>query len=124
MRIIMAALSVFLITPFALGQAGGGLNKDARVKEELRKLWIETQEAGSKRDRAALERVYADEFLFIHSTGGRENKTEWINGILSVSSYSPAPVPEFDQLQVYGDAAIQVSRKRRTGNDNLCEERR
>ena len=106
MRILMAAFSVFLMTPFALGQAGGDPNKDVRVKEELRKLWLANQEAGSKKDRAALERVYADEFLFIHSTGGRENKTEHINAILSISSYSPAPVPEFDQLHVYGDVAV------------------
>jgi len=106
MSILFAVIFVFFMTPFALAQAGGDLKKDTRVKEDLRKLWLEVQDAGSHRDRAALERLYADEFLFIHSTGGRENKTETINGILAISSRRPVPPPTFDELLVYGDLAV------------------
>ena len=106
MRTLIAAVSVLLITPFALGQGSGDSSNYAKVKEEIRKLWGELQEAGAKRDRATLERLVADEFIFIHSTGGRENKAERINSILSITSYRAVPLPPLDQFYVYGDVAV------------------
>jgi hypothetical protein len=109
MRILIAALSLFLLAPSAPGQASGNPSRAHETKEELRKLFSELNEAIIKHDRAALERIYADEFQFIHSTGSVIDKASQISGILANSpalSSSPVPVPSFDQLRVYGDVAV------------------
>jgi hypothetical protein len=85
------------------------------VKEELKKLWAVAQTAAQKKDRQTLERVYADEFLFIHSSGEVDNKSLWINNILSIQNYSIAPAPTFDELYVYGEAAVLRVKGRNTG---------
>jgi len=81
-------------------------NKTANTKQELEKLWINMQDASVKKDRKSLESFYADEFLFIHSSGQEDNKQRRIDAILSVNDYKPAPMPSFEELYVYGDVAI------------------
>ncbi len=119
MRILITVAAVFLLAPVALGQASSDPN--AGVKEALQKLFSELNEAIWKRDRAALERVYADEFQFVHTTGGVVNKAAQINGIMSndpVSS-APLPTPSFDQLLVYGDVAILRTAGRGVAGTNI-----
>jgi hypothetical protein len=81
-------------------------SKIAKVKEELQKLWTEIQDAAVKKDRNTLERIYAPEFIFIHSTGQEDNKQRRIDNTLSINDYSPAPLPSFDELYVYGEVAV------------------
>jgi hypothetical protein len=121
MRTLITIAAVFLLAPVALGQASSVPNTEGEVKEALRKLFSELNEAIYKRDRAALERVYADEFQFVHSTGGVVNKAAQINGIMSndpVSS-APVPTPSFDQLLVYGDVAILRTSGRWVAGTNI-----
>ena len=61
-------------------------------------MFSDLNEAISKRDRFALERVYADEFQFVHTTGGVVDKTAQINNILANDRPSTAPVgtPTFE----------------------------
>src|SRR4029078_5140591 len=96
---------IFFISVYGHAQLSTSTNIDS-VKEELKKLWIKAQDAGLKKDRKTLEAVYGDEFIFIHSSGEVNNRAEWINRILSIENYSPAPLPSFDELYVYGDAAL------------------
>jgi hypothetical protein len=76
------------------------------VRQELKKLWVEAQDAALKKDRKALERIYGDEFIFIHSSGEANTKAEWISRILSIENYTAAPMPSFDELYVYRDVAL------------------
>jgi len=39
------------------------------VKDDLKKLWYEAQDAALKRVRAAPERIYGDEFIVIQASG-------------------------------------------------------
>ena len=121
MRILITVAAVFLLTPVALGQVSSSPNKEAEVKEALQKLFSELNEAISKRDRAALERVYADEFQFVHSTGGVINKAAQIDGIMSNDPVSSAPVltPSFDHLLVYGDVAVLRTSGRGVAGTNI-----
>lgn len=77
-----------------------------KAKEELQKLWNDMQDAAVKKDRKALESFFADEFVFIHSSGQEDNKQRRIASILSITDYTPAPMPSFDELFVYGDVAV------------------
>jgi hypothetical protein len=106
-KMLTGMVLFMLLSPLAFGQTTKEPN-DSRIKEELRKLLSDLNEAIAKRDRAALERIYADEFLFVHTTGGVVDKTAQINNILANDRTSTAPVstPTFEGLLVYGDMVI------------------
>jgi hypothetical protein len=116
MRTLTTVTIVLLLTAVASAQASNDANKQAKVKEELQKLFADLNEATLKKDRAALERIYADEFQYIRPTGGVSNKTAHINGIVSNDPISSTPVatPSFDQLVVYGDIAVSRNTLRGT----------
>jgi len=95
-----------LLNTLVYSQSATSPNNTNKVKNELETLWNNMQDAAVKKDRKALESFYADEFLFIHSSGQEDNKQRRIDAILSVNDYKPAPMPSFDELYVYGDVAI------------------
>ena len=106
MRILIVLAIVLSLTTVASAQAHGDNN--SKVKEELQKLFADLNEAIVKKDRAALERIYADEFLFVHGNGYVVNKADQIKRILSNDpiSSTPIPAPALDDLKTYGDVAI------------------
>ena len=81
---------------FAQATGASGRKPQARVpdtKQEVMNFERGWWEAYAKRDRAALERILADEFLgFDTDTGDPETKTQWIDGAMAknyrVDSYS------------------------------------
>ena len=97
---------VCLTSSLTLGQTSAGQGKDDKVKEELRKFHADYQEAASKRDRAALERIFADGYAWVQGNGRVTSKAQLIDNILGNTSQFSAPTPSFDQLTVYGDTAI------------------
>lgn len=119
-KILAGIFLVLLVSPSAFGQITGEPSNSS-IKEELRKLFSDLNEAISKRDRPALERIYADEFQFVHTTGGVADKTAQINNILANDRPSTAPVatPTFEGLLVYGDMAIFRTLERGVAGTNI-----
>lgn len=117
MRAFLLLVFVFLVSPLALGQASTGHDKDAKAKEELRKLYLEYNEAGSKRDRAALERLFAEGYVWVQGNGNVISKTKHIDNILSNDGQFSIPVLPLDQLSVYGDMAVLRVTGSRSGGD-------
>lgn len=107
MRIIGAIAVVLLLTSVALPQVRSDQNQ-TKVKDELQKLFADLNAAILKKDRAALERIYADEFQFIHGNGYVVDKSTQINGVMNNDSLAatPVPTPAFDNLLLYQDLAI------------------
>ena len=106
MRAFLLIVCVFLVCPLALGQASTGEDKDPKAKEELRKLHLDYNEAASKRDRAALERLFADGYVWVQGNGRVTTKAKHIENILGNTAQFSMPPPSFEQLTVYGDMAI------------------
>lgn len=108
MKILTTLAIVLVTTVAALGQAHVEENKDAKVKDEIQKLFADLNQAITKKDRAALERVYADEFQFVRPSGAAINKTAQIDGVMSNDPLSsvPVPAPAADRLLVFGDTVI------------------
>ena len=52
--------------------------QDGKTEQEIRTFHRELIEAHKRRDRAALERMITDGFIFIHSTGNWETRQEYI----------------------------------------------
>lgn len=76
------------------------------VKSELRTLMTELNAALAAKDRAALERIYADEFIFVHALGQAVDKQGQITMALAARGSAGLPIPAFDGLLVFGDVAI------------------
>lgn len=66
-----------------------------RVRDELQALRQALNEAVQRRDRAALERLYAPEFRFIHASGYSDDREAQIRGILE-STTEFRGLPPFD----------------------------
>lgn len=94
-----------LTIALVLMQAAGQPSKTDAVKTELRALMTDLTAALAARDRAALERIYADEFLFVHALGPPADKKAQIDGSMT-SAGGAIPMPSFDNLLVYGNVAI------------------
>ena len=108
MRIVMHVAIVLLLATPAIAQAQGHGAKEEKTKEEIQKLFSDLNDAITKRDRARLEQLYADEFQFIRPSGGVINKVTQISGIMTSDPVSsiPIPVPAVDSLMVYGDVVV------------------
>jgi hypothetical protein len=108
----VAMIALVGVVPPALAQAPPGApasptsDPQAGVKAELRALFESLRDAAAKKDRAALERLYADEFLFVHSTGSVVDKARQVEGILAGAGRGAPPIPALDGLYVNGDVAI------------------
>ena len=114
MRILTTLAIVLSLIAVASAQATNATqptsdaNRQAKVKEELQQLFADLNQAITKKDRAALERIYADEFQFIHGNGYVVKKTAQIDGIMGNDPVSSTPVsaPSFDPLLLFGDVAM------------------
>ncbi|HEU4507709.1 MAG TPA: DUF4440 domain-containing protein [Pyrinomonadaceae bacterium] len=109
------AIVFFLIMP-ALAQAQSPQPKEVNTKAEIQKLFSDLNDAITKRDRARLEQLYADEFQFVRPSGGVINKATQIAGIMSSDplSSAPVPTPALENLIVYGDVVVSRNTVRGT----------
>lgn len=74
--------------------------QDGKTEQEIRALRSELIEAHKSRDRAALERMIADGFIFIHSTSNWETRQEYIDNAAAGALSSQRRELEFEGLDV------------------------
>jgi hypothetical protein len=122
-RIALAVAWIVVAAAIVRGQTKGpSLKPDARTEQELRALRRELMDALKRGDRAILERVLADGFTFIHSTGVLETRQEYIDRAVASAKASPQPDVEFldDQISVYDKRmAVWITRSfRRAQGEN------
>lgn len=106
---IAAALALGLtFAPDAAAQPAPA-DETARVADELRALHAELNRARRARDRAALERIYAPEFRWVHGAGYAEDRERQIENILEADSGRDLPPIDFAppaELMLFGDVAV------------------
>lgn len=81
----------------------------AEAIQGLQQMWKEIEDGWRKRDRAAFERAYADEFRWIHPlTLGIVDKAGQIEQMLtaSASGAQPPARPQFENITLFGDFAV------------------
>ena len=124
MRIMNAAIVLLLTLP-VLAHAQDAHTRDDRTKEEIQKLFSDLNDAITKRDRARLEQLYADEFQFIRPSGGVVNKATQINGVMTSDplSSTPVPSPATDALMVFGDTVVSRHTVRGTAVSSIFVKR-
>jgi hypothetical protein len=105
---VLNVILLFLLATPAFSQTHTGQAPGASTKEEIQKLFGDLNDAIIKKDRARLEKLYADEFQFIRPSGAVVNKASQISGILGNDSLSSTPVavPAVDSLMLFGDVVV------------------
>jgi hypothetical protein len=121
MRILFSMAIVLFVTTAALAQAHDNQSKDDKVHKEIQQLFTDLNAAITKKDRAALENLYADEFQFIRPSGAVATKASHIDGIMSNDPLlsMPVPAPAIERLMVYGDVVISRGTVRGTAVSSI-----
>ena len=123
----MRNLAIAIALALCLAPAPGGAaqttpaDETARVADELRALHAELNRARRARDRAALERIYAPEFRWVHGVGYADDRARQIQNILEANSDRDLPPPDFappTELMVFGDVAV-MRRPERTAQAGI-----
>ena len=73
-------------------------------------------------DRAKLEEYFAPEFIFVHSNGGIETRSHYIDTLLQNRNHlPPAKVDRNAEIREYGDIVVMrnVTRPNVPGTDNI-----
>lgn len=116
MRILVNALIGFVLTIPVLAHAQDAHNREDKAKEEIQRLFSDLNAAITKKDRARLEQLFADEFQFIRPSGAVATKAVHIKAIMANDpiSSTPVPPPSADQLMMYGNTAVSRNTIRNT----------
>ncbi len=101
----------FLITTLALFTLPGLLLAQAEKQavEQAEKNWAKAVVAG---DVPALEKIFADDLIYTHSSGVTENKADYIGKLRSGQTKYLSVDYDSMTVNVYGDAAIVHSKAR------------
>jgi ketosteroid isomerase-like protein len=109
--LLLAALISFVALPLALSQTPSSAdNKTA--EQEVRQMIEQYRTALTKKDTAALERIWADDYTFINASGAVVTKVERLANLKSGATSLDTIVTDPDmKIRVYGgDVAIAINR--------------
>src|SRR6202521_1903031 len=112
MKIIFAtALLVVAASSFAYGQTDArATSGNAKVDQEIRRLEREWFDSYVRGDRAAFDRIVADDAVITYGNGKVGNKSEAIAEIKAPADASYSLTSDDVQVRVYGDTAIVTGR--------------
>jgi uncharacterized protein (TIGR02246 family) len=118
-QILLAAVMIFLAAAIASGQEQGGGTKDQgrAVEQAIRKLDNERIQAQIHADAAALERIYADDFIGVGPSGTVRTKPQVISDFTSGDLRFQSITTDDVQVRVYGNAAVETGRSTMNGQD-------
>ena len=99
---------VALMGLFAIGLAAQTIQVPAADRAALARLSTEITSAVLKKDRVALERIYAEDFVHVHAKGNFDDRKRRLDSILSGEPTVDTP-ERFDLgLRKYGDTIVAV----------------
>jgi ketosteroid isomerase-like protein len=109
--LLLAALISAVALPLALSQTPSSTdNKTA--EQEVRQMIEQYRTALTKKDTAALERIWADDYTFINGSGAVVTKAERLANLKSGATSLDTIVTDPDmKIRVYGgDVAVAINR--------------
>jgi ketosteroid isomerase-like protein len=115
-RVMMVVIC--LAVALASGQeTGERKNKNTAVEQAIRKLDHERIQAQIHADAAALERIYADDFIGVGPSGTVRTKPQVISDFTSGDLRFQSITTDDVQVRVYGNAAVETGRSTMDGQD-------
>lgn len=107
------SLAAWLILPATGSAQTGGPAPAMAATPEIAAFSQELFGAMERRDRAVLERLIADDFVFVHSTGGMDTRRQFIDKAVAGTHSSQTDKSEFLEIQLRvfdAHTAIRISR--------------
>ncbi len=93
-------------TPFIFGQATTQAKDDSRTVKEVKQVLRQIEEASVRMDKAALERLLADDFTFANSVGVASVKRQHIEAFGPDKFKLDSVVTNEENVRVYGNTAV------------------
>src|SRR5664279_3565555 len=117
-RTLVITVLIFLGAAIASGQEQGERKDQSRVVEQaIRKLDNERIQAQIHADVAALEQIYADDFIGVGPSGTVRTKPQVISDFTSGDLRFQSITTDDVRVRVYGDAAVETGRSTMNGQD-------
>jgi ketosteroid isomerase-like protein len=89
---------------------------NAQEQEVLKASEVSNDASLIKKDRATMERLYADDYMYIHSNGTVANKTQDIAESMSPAQAWTARKSDDLKVRIYGDVAVITGLSTLTGS--------
>ena len=117
-RILAIALVVFSAAAIASGQEQAAIRDQRSIVEQvIRKLDNERIQAQIHADVAALERIYADDFVGVGPSGTVRTKPQVISDFTSGDLRFQSITTDDVRVRVYGNAAVETGLSIMKGQD-------
>src|ERR1051325_3829760 len=116
--VLAIAIVASLLAAIASGQEQGGIRDHKKMVEQvIRKLDNERIQAQIHADAAALDRIYADDFVGIGPSGIVRTKPQVISDFTSGDLRFTSITTDDVQVRVYGNTAVEIGRSTMDGHD-------
>ena len=108
-------LSILIIasTQVTFGQAATKAKDESKAVKEVKQVLRQIEEASVRMDKAALERLLADDFTFANSVGIASVKRQHIEALAPDRFKLDSFVIEEENVRVYGNTAVVTSSSER-----------
>lgn len=117
-RILVVAVLIVALGPLAVGQTKTARRTQTdRVVERIRKLDQERIQAQIHADAAALDRIYADDFIGIGPSGTVRTKPQVLADFTSHELTFQSITTDEVRIRVYGNTAVETGRSTMAGQD-------
>ena len=117
-RTLVIAALVLTAAPIALGQQQSARREQrGSVEQAIRQVDNERIQAQIHADAAALDRIYADDFIGIGPSGTVRTKAQVISDFTSGNLKFQSITTDDVQVRVYGDTAVETGRSTMNGQD-------
>src|SRR5919199_2894875 len=117
-RTLVIAALVLTAVPIVLGQRQSARREQRRsVEQDIRQLDNERIRAQIHADAAALDRIYADDFIGVGPSGTVRTKPQVIADFTSGHLKFQSITTDEVQVRVYGNTAVETGLSTMTGQD-------
>ena len=117
-RMLIIAVVIVAVCPLAVGQKHGARRSQTEsVVERIRRLDDERIQAQIHADAAALDRIYADDFIGIGPSGTVRAKPQVLADFTSHDLKFQSITTEDVRIRVYGNTVVETGRSTMVGQD-------
>ena len=117
-RMLVLAVALVAVAPLAVGQKHSARRTQAEsVVERIRKLDDERIQAQIQADAAALDRLYADDFIGIGPSGTVRTKPQVLADFTSHDLKYQSITTDDVRIRVYGNTVVETGRSTMVGQD-------
>ncbi|MHB8770018.1 MAG: nuclear transport factor 2 family protein [Syntrophales bacterium] len=103
-------IMIIVVLAIAVSTSALANDKSRNVAQEIQALDMAWGEAAAKGDGAALNKLLADDLYHVHASGNIEDKTAYINSLVSGKRKHAPIVPQQVRVRVYGDTAVSTGK--------------